>query len=398
MKILFVTPYLASPPQCGAQRRLEGLMRGLAVRHEVSLLSFATPADSAPERTHSYCKQVTTVERDVLKVPAAFKRALQFRSMLTRHSFEHMLYSTRAFQQRLDQHIAHGDYDVVQVEFAQMGIYSLSRTPGQRTRFVLDEHNIEYEIVKRTAEAEGSAARRIYSAINWRKVKHEELDAWRRFDGVALTSQRDEELLKRDAPGIPTRVVPNAVDLDEFRPNATQVEPNTLLFFGALDYHPNVEGMQYFLAEIWPLLTREHPQVKLVVVGRNPPPTLLSRRGPQVEFTGYVDDPRPYLDSAAAVIVPLRIGGGTRFKIVEAMAKAKPIISTTIGAEGLNAENERHLLIGDDPSSFAKQAGRVLRDPAFAATIGGAARQFAERQYGWQSAVEKLESFFAELR
>jgi len=397
MKILFITPYLASPPQCGAQRRLEGLIRGLGVRHEVWLLSFATPNPIEHSATQAYCRQMFTVQHDVLKPGASRKRMLQLRSLASRYSFEQLLYQDDRLQVRLNQLIRENPFDVVQVEFAQMGSYNLPRYQGRNPVFVLDEHNIEYDIVRRTAHADGGVLRKAYSAANWRKVRNEELAAWRRFDGVALTSKRDEELLLEDVPSARTAVIPNAVDLETFTPNDTPVEPATLLFFGALDYHPNLEGMEYFLDEIMPGIQRRMPQVKLWVVGRNPPSTILTRQSEFIEFTGYVDDPRTYLDRASVVVVPLRIGGGTRFKIVEAMAKGKPIVSTSIGAEGLDAEHEKHLLLADTPEAFVESVCRLLEQPEFANTLGKAGRQFAEAHFGWEAVVQKLERFYDDL-
>jgi glycosyltransferase involved in cell wall biosynthesis len=401
MNILFVTPYLASPPECGAQRRLEGLMRGLSQCHQITLLSFSPGTDRAPTVSHAYCKDVITIEHDVLRLPATAKRLLQSRSLLSRKSFEFLLYQNARFQSEFERLVQQNNYDVVQVEFSQMGIYRLPRvSPRQGIRspqFVLDEHNIEYEIVKRTAESEGSFARRTYSSLNWRKVKREELDAWHRFDGVALTSARDELMLKNESPTTRTIVIPNAVDLDAFRPNQTTIEPKTLLFLGALDYHPNIDGMAFFLDEIWPKVVKSAPDAKLIVVGRNAPASLLARKNDSIDFTGYVDDPRVYLDRAAAVIVPLRIGGGTRFKIVEAMAKGKAIVSTRIGAEGLDTKHEQHLLLADDPVSFADSVCRVINDDALAARLGQSARDFAEARYGWNAAVAKLEAFYVQL-
>jgi polysaccharide biosynthesis protein PslH len=401
MNILFVTPYLASPPECGAQRRLEGLMRGLSKHHEITLLAFSPGTARSPRVLHDYCKEVVTIEHDVLKLPATSKRLLQLRSLISRKSFEFLLYQDARLQSEFDRLVTQNTYEIVQVEFSQMGIYRLPRVSSRQgvrsPKFVLDEHNIEYEIVKRTAESEGSFARRAYSSLNWRKVQREELDAWRRFDGVALTSARDELMLKNESPTTRTVVIPNAVDLDAFRPNQTTVEPKTLLFLGALDYHPNIDGMAFFLDEIWPKVVKSTPDAKLVVVGRNAPASLLARKSDSIDFTGYVDDPCVYLDRAAAVIVPLRIGGGTRFKIVEAMAKGKAIISTRIGAEGLDTEHEKHLLLADDPISFADGICRVINDNALSARLGQSAREFAVARYGWNAAVAKLEAFYVQI-
>jgi glycosyltransferase involved in cell wall biosynthesis len=260
---------------------------------------------------------------------------------------------------------------------------------------VLDEHNIEYDLVRRSAEAPCSLPRKLYNEVNWRKLRTEERLAWGRVDGVVLTSARDEATLLADEPSTRTAVVPNAVDLQAFAPSATVCEKATLLFLGAVNYYPNTDGILYFLNQVFPRVLARRPDVKLRIVGMNPPESILARRSESVEVTGFVDDPRPLLDQASAVIVPLRIGGGTRFKIVEAMAKGKAIVSTRIGAEGLEVEHERHLLLADSAEDFALQIERVLESPALADRLGQAARQLAQTRYGWDAAVDKLEAFYA---
>jgi glycosyltransferase involved in cell wall biosynthesis len=397
MKILFVTPYLPSPPRFGAQRRLDGLMRGLARHHEVSLISLCAGDDGEAEAlkvTKEYCSRVITVPNRVIDLDTRKKRLMQLRSLASLKSFEYHLYHNREFQARLSALLEEG-FDVVQVEFSHLGVYDFECQLAVRPLVILDEHNIEYEIVRRTAEAEGSIARRIYSDINWRKVRKEEVEAWRKVDGVVLTSARDESLLKESDASVLTEVVPNAVDLDHFRTQNVQRDASTLIFFGAMNYHPNIQGVTYFVEEILPKIAREVPDVRLQIVGQNPPASIRALEGKHVEVLGFVDDPCPLLDRAAAMVVPLQIGGGTRFKIVEGMAMSMPIVSTTIGAEGLDVEQERHLLIADDPEIFARQTIRVLKDPELGRQLGFRARLQAEGRYGWAHAVSVLEGFFA---
>jgi len=401
MKILFVTPYLPSPPRFGAQRRLDGLMRGLAAaRHEVSLLSFVTDdeyAEHSLQSTKSYSQSVSTVRNDVLGLNVRTKRLMQLRSLISPRSFEYDLCYDSRFQAEIKRQLGGTHYDVVQVEFCHLGIYDYSIRGTQKPLLVLDEHNIEYDIIKRTADAEGSAIRRLYSAVNWRKLRHEERDAWRRFDGVVLTSDRDEALLRKDAPSTPTTVVPNAVDLQHFRTSSVEREPGTLMFFGAMNYHPNIQGVGYFVTEVLPKIAKAVPNVKLRVVGQQPPDSIRALAGPHVEVVGFVDDPRPLLDRSAAMVVPLLIGGGTRFKIVEGMAMSTPIVSTYLGAEGLEVEHERHVLLARDGDALASETIRILKDPALGQRLGAEARLLAEHRYGWEGAVSALENFYSML-
>ena len=156
-------------------------------------------------------------------------------------------------------------------------------------------------------------------------------------------------------------------------------------------------GASYFIKEIWPRIAEANPQARCKIIGGSPPASLTSLAGPRIEFTGFVPDLRPHLAEAAAVVVPLRIGGGTRLKIVEAMAMGKAIVSTSLGAEGIEAVDGRDILIADEPAAFADAAGRLLNEPGLAAQIGDSARQLSEARYAWSSAAHALENFFRQI-
>ena len=398
MKLLFLAPYLPSPPQSGAPRRVHGLMSELARRHDVSLLAFTVPGEdtaAAIAATSQYCSQVVTVEGRHLDraLGGSRKRRLQLRTMFGMKSFERLAYYDAGFQRELDRLIEHGEFDVITTEHAQMACYRLPHT----ARLVLDEHNIEYDILRRTTSAERASVRKIYSWVNFLKLRNEERAAWEQFDGVTLTSERDELVLCGDAPGTRTAVIPNGVDTEFFAPSETPVDADTILFFGAINYYPNTEGLLYFLDEVFPLVKREHPGVKFMIVGQQPPPAIAARAAEDVIVTGLVDDVRPYLERAAVVIAPLRIGGGTRLKIVEAMSMGKAIVATTLGAEGLDVSDGENILLADTPDEFASQVTRALRDPRLTARLGRAARKRAEEQYSWKGVVDRLERFYAEL-
>lgn len=286
-----------------------------------------------------------------------------------------------------------GRYDLVTFEFSQMAPYRRWLPNGDAgPAFVLDEHNIEYEVLRRTAGGEGGSLRRLYNGINMRKLRREEWHAWRTFDGCTVTSAHDEALLLRAAPGTPTAVIPNAVDLDFFQPRAAPAAPNTLLFFGAQNYFPNADGLRFFLQDILPLLKAAVPGAKLRVVGHTPP-SFRSLSSESVEMVGFVEDIRVEIERAAAVIVPLRIGGGTRLKIIEAMAMGKPVVSTRQGAEGLEVTSGREVLLADEPAAFAGAVARVLKDETLARSLGAMARRLVEDKYGWEAAVQRLEQF-----
>jgi len=263
---------------------------------------------------------------------------------------------------------------------------------------VLDEHNIEFDLQRQMA-ATGSLVRRFYNSVNWPKVRREEMADWSRFDGVTFTSSPDEERARTLVPSVRSAVVPNAVDLKSFqpRPGDPPSDGRTVMFFGINDYYPNTDGILFFAREVWPRLASSHPQVRLKIVGPRPTPEILAQRSSRVEVAGAVDDVRAHLAGAAAVIVPLRLGGGTRFKVLEAMAMARPIVSTTIGAEGIDVVHERHLLLADEPAQFAAAVGRVLDDAALAARLGKEARALVNARYSWDASARQMERFLREL-
>jgi len=400
MKILFVTPFLPSPPRFGGQRRLDGLMRGLAQNHEVDVLSFNRTDEwehSSVEATRKYCREVVHFPNlDIMDTRE--KRKLQARSLVSLHSFEHLLGARRTdFQRALDRMLKSTRYDVVQFEFSWMTGFRFDNRAKSAPVFVLDEHNIEYDILKRTARSSGTLPRVIYNSLNWRKLAREERDAWRRFDGIALTSRRDELLLHEEMPTVRTSVIPNGVDVTAFAPVVGQGEPGMLLFFGAINYQPNHDGVLFFIDHIFPKIRAQNPAARFCILGPGARQEVLSRQGNGVEILGMVDEVAPYIDRASAIVVPLRIGGGTRLKIVEALAKGKAVISTRLGAEGLDVIHDQHLLLADEPDEFARQVARIFDDPELAARLGKAGRTLMEQQYSWQNIVARLETFYHQL-
>ena len=399
-RLLFVTPYLPSPPGFGGQRRTHGLFSGLARSHAVSVLSLvnlSNPREVSPEATLRYCEKVFTVPNPAFSLSRMRKRISQARSLASWRSFEWQTFVVPALLRELRALLARERFDVVTFECSMMAPYRRwLPSDGARPVFVLDEQNIEYQILERTAAAESGLSRRLYNRMNLTKLRREERHAWRSFDGCTVPSAQDEKVLLHDVPLATTAVIPNAVDLDFFRPRAEAPAPNTILFFGAHNYFPNADGLRYFLSECLPLLKKTVPAVKLRVVGHTPP-GFQSFASESVQMVGFVEDVRVELAGAAVVIVPLRVGSGTRLKILEAMAMAKPVVSTRLGAEGLEVVPDRDLLIADDPAAFAAAIARALSDAALARSLGAAGRLLVEKSYGWEAAVERLERFHDRL-
>jgi glycosyltransferase involved in cell wall biosynthesis len=391
------------PPRFGAQARMHGLMTQLGRRHDLTAVMLidevAFDANECRRALKAYCRDVVLVPRP--HVGKLNHRLLQLRSLASSRSLERLLFTAPALQPTLDQVLGGMRFDVINLEFSFLGHCDLRQAPTSERppALVVDSHNIDYDLARQYARVGNSLARRIYAGVNWRKLRREELGTYRDADGVYLCSAADERRLLDQVPAVRTAIIPNAADVEYFQPRQTDPTPDgrTIVFFGHLSYAPNVDGVIHFVQDIWPRIAEEHPEAHCKIIGGAPPPSLLALSGPRIELTGFVSDLRPHLAEAAVIVVPLRLGGGTRLKIVEGMAMAKPIVSTTLGAEGIEAVPGRDLLIEDEPAAFAKAVNRLLADPDLAARIGQSGRRLAVERYSWRGAAQALEDFYRRI-
>ena len=402
LSILYVSQMPPSPPRFGAQARMHGLMTSLARRHDITAVSLVEQEFDIDDCRHAmgqYCREVVLLPNPHGRSGRA-KRLLQLRSLASRRSFEHHKHSVPALQATLDGILRQTRFDVVNLEFPYLGHFDFKQSPpgAPPPPLVIDTHEIAYDIVRQFARS-GGLGRRLYTGLNWRKLRTEELAAFRRADGICTCSVADQQRLLADVPSARTVVIPNAADVDFYqpRPSDPPSDGRTIVFFGLLSTFPNIDGIGWFIKDIWPRIVAVRPDARCRIIGKGAPRQVLELAGPRVEIVGFVDDLRPHLASAAALVVPLRLGGGTRLKIVEGMAMGKAIVSTALGAEGIDIVPGRDILIADDPASFAKQVSSLLEDRALSDRLGSAARKLAVDRYAWSAAADTLERFYREL-
>jgi glycosyltransferase involved in cell wall biosynthesis len=383
---------------------MHGLMTQLARRHDltaVTLVDNEFDAEECRRAMQAYCRDVVLVPKRYVGGGLAKKRLRQLQSMASTRSWERWLAAVPEVQRALDRVLRAKRFDLVNLEFSFLGECDLRQAPpNQRLpRLVVASHNIDYELARQYARAGRSLAHRLYAGVNWRKLRREELATYRDADGVYLCSAEDERRLVDVIPAARTAVISNAADVEYYQPRPTDPPPDgrTVVFFGHLSYAPNVDGVIYFVQKIWPRIAEADPEARLKIIGGLPARSLQLLAGPRVELTGFVTDLRPHLAAAAAVVVPLRQGGGTRLKIVEAMAMGKAIVSTTLGAEGIEAIPGRDLLIEDQPEAFADAVKHLLGDPELAARIGRSVRSLAVERYSWSGAARALEGFYRSI-
>jgi sugar transferase (PEP-CTERM/EpsH1 system associated) len=392
MRILWLKSDLLVPLDKGGRLRTWHLMRHLARRHDITYLSFAENGQerNAPGMREVATRIVTVPRRD----PA--KRSLLFYMDAARYLADPLPYAvakyrSAAYKVQLQSLLRETRFDLLVCDFLVPAVNLPKTLPCPAVIFT---HNVESELWRRHAETKASvAARWLYRMQHKRMLRFEE-DTLARFDGVLAVSDADRETFVRLYPGLSTKpmwVVRTGVDTEYFVPTPTEPSEPTLAFTGSMDWLPNEDAMAYFCHDILPLIREKEPRVRLSIVGRAPTPAVRALASDCVHVTGTVDDVRPYIEDAAVYIVPLRIGGGTRLKIFEAMAAGKAVVSTTIGAEGLPIVDGTHAIVADEPRSFASAVLSLLRDRARRQALERAARSLVVEHYDWSAVAGELD-------
>ncbi len=402
LRILMLTPQLPYPPHQGTSLRNYNLLRYLSARHEVSLLSFAAPGARPEELAHlrSLCRRVEMVPAPT----RSLGRRLATLAASPRPDMAWRLASP-AFERAVESWLDGEALDVLQVEGIEMARYlwPLDR-PRRHPRplVVFDDHNAEYLLQERAFLADARRPSRwvaaAYSLAQWVKLRRFERQVCRRADRVVACSEADARALLALDPRLQPAVVPNGVDLETCRPGlpalGSMAHP-ALVFVGKMDFRPNIDAVLWFSREVLPRLWARCPAAHFYIVGQAPSPRLDGLRSePRITITGWVPDPRPYIAGADAYVVPLQVGGGTRLKVLEAMAMGAALVSTTLGAEGLGVTAGRELLLADGPDAFAAAILALLEDGERRRELGAAARAFVERGYGWESIGPRLEAAY----
>lgn len=384
MRILFLSAWYPFPPDNGSKLRIAHLLRGLARRHRVDLLSFAPepPAEEALREAGTICEHVELIPEDPFAERAQGAVGSLFsiepRSIRLRHS-EAMASAVRRR--------AGDGYDLVIASQIHMAPYALELPNVPR---LLEE--IELTITREKFQRQPSAALRARHLLTWLKLRRYLQRLLTQFAGVTVVSEPElailQPLLGR---GTAAGVVPNGVDVAACAADFGPPEPNLLIHPGALSWEANFDAMSYFIGEILPLIHLGRPQARLQVTGRSTPEqiaALPTHAG--VEFTGFLSDIRPAVARAWAEVVPLRLGGGTRLKVLEALAIGTPLVSTSKGVEGIELLPERDVLVADTPADFAAQTLRLLGSPALREELAANGRLVAAR-YDWRVCVQHLD-------
>ncbi len=401
-RVLFLIPHLPYPPHQGGALRNFGLIKGLAERGcTVSLLTFSGPEQPPVEQTPlaAFCDDVRTIP---MPVRATGQR---LRDLLAGHADLARRFWSDRYDEELERLLRQKAFDVIHLDIEMAGYLSTIRQHAPHAALIYDALNAEYELQRRIALQDLRSPTRLplaaYSLIQARRLRRLETLLCRASAHVFACSEVDAALLARLPHRTPITVVPNAITTARYEvlPPPAELPHPALVFTGKMDYRPNVDAVLWFARAILPLVQARQPDAHLIVVGQQPHPRLDVLRGrPDVTLTGYVPDVQPYIAAADVYVAPLRMGSGTRFKLLEAMAMGSPVVSTHIGAEGLAVQDGVHLRLADTAGEFASAVLDLLADECARQELAANARRLVREHYDWSAIIPRVEAGYSAAR
>lgn len=403
LSVVFVSHFIPWPPIGGAFQRSFHLLRRVARLHDVHLVAVrhkrtvykGYSVHEALDALKKECASVRIVDLSRRTTPlglllGAAASLVQGRAMSVR------LYDDPTLRQTIRAAVAEKQADVLHLDTIGLAQYvNLAGCAGA----VLGHQNVESLMTRRRVAYERNPAARAFFRYEAGALLRNEREMCPRFDANLVVSREEGEAL-RTATGVRTfDVIANGVDVEAFQPVRRHPGSKTLIFAGRLDQYANRDAILHFVRTCWPVILAQQPQARLLIVGANPPADVraLADGTSGIEVTGFVDDVRPYFERAAATVNPLRDGGGTRLKVLDALALGMPIVSTTFGVGGLDLAPEVEVLIADSPEAFASQVSRLLSDPALQERLAVSARRVAEERFDWDRLAAHLSSVYVRV-
>jgi polysaccharide biosynthesis protein PslH len=383
MRILFVSTNLPIPANNGSAMRSLSIIQALAASgHDLNFLSFAGKSHPAGlDPLSSYCRGLDLLEREMTNVSQHSEYLPRLKCLLSLKPYSIERFRCQAMCERIQKRLTVGRFDLIVCD----SVYALVNIPDTDVPIVLNCHNIEHLIFERYSRIEKNVLKKYYATMESHLMRDVERRSCQRASVAMVCSQVDRDALQQLHPHLPIFVVPNAVDTDLILYDTSRQEDSraVVLFQGGMDWYPNRDAVEFFARTILPLVGAECPHIKFLIAGRNPPPQLVAALtvNGRVEFTGTVPDMRPYLSAATVVVVPLRMGSGTRIKILEACAAGRSVVSTSVGAEGLDLESGKEIILADEPTEFARSVIALLQDADQRKALGRSARAAVVDRY-----------------
>lgn len=397
MNSLLLTQVLPYPPDSGPKIKTFNVLKYLAARHQVYLVSFVRSAAEVEQATalREYCREVITVPMQRSRARDGWFLA---RSLLSRQPFVMLRDERRAMHQAIATLTARVPFDVVHADQLNMVQYAL---PLKGLRKVFDAHNAVWTIFQQLWREAPPGPRKAALALEWRKLQRYEGEVGRRCDAILAVSEDDRrDLIAAGCPADRFTVIPIAIDTQELAPVERAPEARAILHVGTMYWPPNVAGIGWFARAVYPLIREQVPDTRFYAVGARPASEIVALADERTGFTvtGYVDDVTPYLRESAAFVVPLHVGSGMRVKILTAWAWGIPIVSTTVGCAGIPVHPGEDILIADTAEEFAAAVVRLLREPALGARLAANGRRYVEAAFDWRVACRPLDEVYGRLK
>jgi len=342
-----------------------------------------------------FCKKVEIFELPSDKSKFAWYK-LVLKSFFSKDAYTVNWTKSKIMAKKIKEFLAKNHIDLIHCDTIGLAEYvrDIKEIPK-----VLNHHNIESHMMLRRAKKEKNPLKKFYFYQEATKLKEYEKQICPNFDINLVVSELDKERLLNIAPNSKVEVIPNGVDTSYFKPHGNKCLKHNLIFAASLDYYPNEDAVIFFMQKIWPVLKKKNSNITFTITGRNPSKCIrkIASADSNINVTGYVEDVRPLIDKAEVYICPIRDGGGTKLKLLDAMAMGKAIVTTSIGAEGLEVIHEKHVLIADDPKIFASQILLLFNNPALRKYLAQNARQLVEERYSWKIIGKKLNNIYSSL-
>jgi glycosyltransferase involved in cell wall biosynthesis len=393
VKILQLCNKVPYPEKDGGAIAISTFTRGLIqAGHSIKMLAMNTVKHYVDESSipEEFKKSTGLETVDIDNTVNAFSA---FVALMKGESYNAARFESKQYAQKLQSILQKEEFDIVELE----GLYLSSYIPLIRqftsARIIMRAHNVEYKIWEGLANEEKNPLKKIYLSMLARQLKKYEANAINLCDGVITFTAKDMQQLRLIGCKVPLAHIPFGVDISKYIP-AQAAGPNTLFYLGALDWQPNIQGLDWFLKEVWPKVNSSLPEVKLHIAGRNMPPGMKESNYPNVVFHGEVENALDFIKKYSVMIIPLLAGSGVRIKIIEGMAMGKPIITTAVGIDGIECEYGKDVMVANRPDEFYKTIVYCIENPDFLKQLAANGRNFAQRHYNIQSIIEALTDFY----
>lgn len=402
-KILWLSHFIPYPPKGGNLQRSYNLIREVSKNHEITLLTFnQSKIISSSESLHNavahfskFCKVAGVV--NILSEYSAFRRlCLLLKGLLPWKTYTVSWLESLEFASNLESLLKENSFDVIHFDTISLVPYVKYI---KNAKVVLNHHNIESLMMLRRSENESNILKKIYFYQEGKKIARYERDVCKLFDLNITCSDLDTNRLKEITGMSNCITIPNGVDLEYFNPIDIAIKPKSLIFAGGLTWYPNLDAMSFFLKSVWPILVKEVPDVSMTIIGRSPPTWMIEMQDlyPNLKVTGFVDDVRPYIAEAHIYVCPIKDGGGTKLKVLDALAMKKTLIADQIACEGIDVKDQESVIFASSADEYLRAIKLLIADQELAGRIAEKGLELINEKYSFVKIGEQLSTAYSEL-